>query len=253
MTLRETIQMLSESLTDIPANPSHVYYTNYEDLYKVLKNGLSGQREPILVIRNTSKDTPARIFEKSNNNKFYDYVKINLFTDRIKSGVRGAAFFPAAPEASTWTVLRKFANSMFEDKYGLKLPKDIFSGEDFNKEALFKFMNANPQVFDNKEKQDEAWQGLQRLLNAKKNEYWKLTERDSKEVLISSQAVPVNPKFMEIVIEKNPREMDIDFLHRLKKDDGLRRSFLKLIERHEAAFEDNKNFKALKAMLQNDL
>lgn len=41
MTLRETIQMLSEELTDIPATTKHVYYTNMEDLYNLLRKGIS--------------------------------------------------------------------------------------------------------------------------------------------------------------------------------------------------------------------
>lgn len=253
MTLRETIQMLSEELTDIPATTKHVYYTNMEDLYNLLRKGISEAS----VTRKTGKipeGTKADMGETFDRN--YNGVKVELFTDRIKTGVRGASVKPTATKYKIARVGVKVLVPYFKQTWGVDVPEKFLKDAEHDyvdEKAVLDFVNSNEKIFNTDKKKRQVLSDLAQLSLTAKIAADAAMDRDSEEKIETSKPIPADPKFMKITIEIAPRKMDIDFLHRLKNDEGLTRSFLKAIKEHEGVFVKNGNLTKLKSLLESFL
>lgn len=254
MTLRETIQMLSESLTDIPAETKHVYYTNMEDLYQLLRKGLPENNQ---VTRKTGKipaGTKASMGETFKRS--YNGVKVELFTDRIKAGVRGAYVKPNARKYRTRKISLDMLTKYFKLTWGLEVPEKFLkdAAHDYvDEEAVINFINSNEKIFDTRKKKEQVLSDLAYASVSARDAARAQQDRDSEEIVDTKEPIPADPKFMKITLEISPKNMDIDFLHRLKKDEGLCKSFLKAIEEHEDVFVKNGNLTKLKSLLNSFL
>jgi hypothetical protein len=253
MTLRETIQMLSEGIDDIPAVTKHVYYTNMEDLYNLLRKGISAAS----VTRKTGKipeGTKAGMGKTFGRN--YNGVKVELFTDRIKTGVRGASVKPTATKYRVARVDAEILVPYFKQTWGIDVPEKFLKDAEHNyvdEKAVVDFVKSNKKIFNTNAKKRRVISDLALVSLAAKMAGDAAMDRDSEEKIETSKPIPADPKFMKVTIETAPREMDIDFLHRLKNNEDLTRSFLEAIQKHEDVFVKNGNLTKLKSLLESSL
>lgn len=269
MDIRKVLSYLSEELKDIPAKPDNIHYTDFEGLYYILQNGLKGQKGGYTVkspktkeddmelstVRNSHKLTPEEKMELSAG--AIGGIKINLFTDRLLAAHRGTRKDQIAelPEQSMRYL--KSMEKSFRKYHGFEIPKLYEKEKFFWKQG--RKLDADMDVA-------EAWTEkhhpeLSPLDKRDVNTYivnynrgWlayldELKNREREERLILKKNIPVDPKFMEIVIEKSPIDMgysDKEFC----RDPMHTQNYLHLLDKHEDVFVQNKAFRDLKNYLR---
>lgn len=269
MDIKNVLIYLKEELKDIPANPDNIHYTDFEGLYGILQDGLRGGmggyyiKSPktkkgdmeLCTVRNSHKLTKDEMGELSAGAT--GGVRINLFTDRILAGHRGTKKDTIAElPANRMNELKKEQKDFFK-RYGFKLPKLYKGGNDFSGDDIVVRRKSRAIVLDwlkehyPEEIRNEVLIGAIYWHNSNWYHYYKeLREREREERFILKKSIPVDPKFMEIVIEELPHSWgDKEFC----KDKMHIQNYLDLLEKHDDVFVHNKAFRDFKNYLRDNI
>jgi len=175
--MTDKLSVLSEELKDINKNPYNIHYTNSNSLLNILKHGyLKGKsyvsffnnKAEIATLRR-SEDKKLRKLRDSDPDEFrntmerlspnIDDVKIYLFTDRIRSAVRGAKKFPISEYNLTDL---KYLNILIEK---------IYNGIFFSDDPTANFKEIKKDILelikDKDEKEEEQFNKINKLLSKK--------------------------------------------------------------------------------------
>ena len=272
MNLNSFLSLLKEELKDIPKNPDNVHYTDFEGLYYILQSGLKGQKGGYTIHSPKTKKDDMELATVRNTHKLSDDekeqlslgvlggVKINLFTDRILTAHRGTRKDEIAelPEDSIRYLKKQEKN--FKEYYGFDLPK-LFDkekenfqwrlgqrkGEDMNIAEAWVEKNhpelspeAKRDVMVNITIYNRGWLGY----------YHHLKNREREERFILKKNIPVNPDFISIEIEKEPKDIsknDKEFCKEVAKN------YLYLIDKHSDVFVQNRNLRLFKNYLRSKI
>lgn len=128
------VRLLSEELKDINKYPHNIHYTNEDSLVSILMDGylkgssysftLNKNRTEISTLRR-SEDKRLKALKNKDSNKYYEKmkdlsenignVKIYLFSERIKSGVRGIRKYPIAEfNVSDIKLLNEYITNLYK-------------------------------------------------------------------------------------------------------------------------------------------
>ena len=268
MTLNNVLSYLKEELKDIPANPKNIHYTDFEGLYYILQSGLKGQEGGYTIRSPKTKDSDMELATVRNSHKLskdeqkelslgaIGGVRINLFTDRILAAHRGTRKDTIAELPTQSLKYLKEMEENFRKFYGFEIPK-LFdkvkenflwregrkNGEDMD--IAKDWLNKNHPELSNDKKQD-AIVRITLYNRGYLGYYNELRNREREERFILKKSIPVDPKFMEIVIEHLPnRDEDEEFCKETAKN------YLKLLDKHYEVFLDNKNFRLFRNYLRS--
>ena len=263
MDIKNVLTYLKEELKDIPAKPDNIHYTDFEGLYYILQSGLKGQSGGYTIKSPKTKDSDMELSTVRNSHKptqeerkqlssgAAGKVKINLFTNRILAGLRGARKDKIAELPQQRQINIKRDEENFKKRYGFDMPKFF----DRNKNN---FKNLFPRYLDEKNIQD--WiikHHPDKLDRAVINDIYfynrelyhlqnELENREREERFILKKNIPVNPDFIEIEVEGPPllNTNDDDFCQEVAKN------YLKLLDKHKDVFIDNKGLRLFKNYLR---
>lgn len=264
MDIKNLITYLKEELKDIPAVPKNIHYTNFESLYYILQSGLKGQEGGYPIKSPKTKSlfdmelATVRNSHKLSKNEQKELslgatggIRINLFTDRILAAHRGTRKDTIAELPAQRKKFIKGDKQDFKERYGFDIP-DFTEGpnhtlpKNFNEDYIQKWLIANKKPAMNN---TATWLILHHNRDIK--EYYKeLRNREREERFILKRNIPINPDFMQIIIEKDPSDMsedDSDFV------DEVYKNYLALITKYAGVFEHNDNYRKFKNLLRNKL
>ena len=266
MDIKNVLTYLKEELKDIPASPDNIHYTDFEGLYYILQSGLKGQKGGYNVRTSKTYDDDMELATVRNSHKLSEKerqslsqgaagkVKINLFTDRILAGHRGTrkALIAELPIQRDYNIYK--AEKDFKEKYGVEIPKFVnknsekFSNVHYDDQSEEKVLIKNwlrdhlPEYVKNASIINDIY-----YYNRDWVHYYKeLRDREREERFILKKNIPVNPDFMEIIIEGPPllNTNDDDFCQEVSKN------YLKLLDRYKDVFVDNQGFRLFKNYLR---
>lgn len=260
MDINNVLTYLKEELKDIPANPDNVHYTDFEGLYYILQTGLKGQLGGYHIKSPKTKDTDMELATVRNSHKLSDKertslsqgaaggVKIKLFTDRILAAHRGTRKDKIAELPSQRKYFIDNDRKDFKKKYGYDMP-DLTEGPEHKYEPGEGYSTIKDWLKEHGHENDlGAIRDIHHHNYDIENYYKELRNREREERFILKKSIPVDPKFMEIVIEKNPEDIgpyDDEFIEEMASN------YLKLIAKHENVFAHNKNFRDFKNYLRS--
>ena len=261
MDIKNVLSYLKEELKDIPAKPDNIHYTDYESLYYILQSGLKGQSGGYSIKSPKTKNFDMELATVRNSHKLSGKeraqlssgaagkVKINLFTDRILAAHRGTRKDKIAELPEQRKRYMENDRKDFKEKYGYDIP-DLTTGP-FHKYTSDRWGYKTEMIRDWLKKNNHP--ELAGVISAIHHhnydiqEYYKeLRNREREERFILKKNIPVDPKFMEIVLEGPPELMtnDDDFCQEVAPN------YLKLLEKHNDVFVDNKALRLFKKYLR---
>lgn len=272
MDIKEILSYLKEELKDIPASPDNIHYTDFEGLYYILQSGLAGQRGGYTTHSPKTKEDDMELATVRNTHKLSDDekeqlssgviggVKIELFTDRILAAHRGTRKDEIAELPQNSIRYLKLLEKNFRKFYDFDMPK-LFNKEKENFEWE-KDRRKGPDM-----KISEAWlkkhhpelsEALMRNAVISITEYnrgWlgyyhHLKNREREERFILKKNIPINPDFINIIIEKEPEDINKNDKEFCKE---MAPNYLKLINKHNDVFVDNKNLRLFKNYLRGKI
>jgi len=175
--MTDKLSILSEELKDINKNPYNIHYTSSNSLLNILKHGYLKGKSYVSFFKNKaeiatlrrSEDKKLRKLRDSDPDEFrntmerlspnIDDVKIYLFTDRIRSAVRGAKKFPISEYNLT------------DLKYLNILMEKIYNGIFFSDDPTANFKEIKKDILelikDKDEKEEEQFNKINKLLSKK--------------------------------------------------------------------------------------
>lgn len=259
MNLNKVLSYLKEELKDIPARPDNIHRTDFEGLYYILQSGLKGQKGGYHIHSPKTGETDMELATTRNTHKLSDEekaslsmgaaggVKINLFTDRILAAHRGTKKDKIAELPQQRKYFIDNDRKDFKERYGFNIP-DFTEGpdhklpKDFDEDYVLKWLLDNKKPVSNSIAHDISHN------NNDIQEYYKeLRDREREERFILKKNIPINPDYLQIVIEKSPKDInpyDDEFIEEMAPN------YLKLIAKHEDVFVHNKNFRDFKNYLR---
>jgi len=272
MNLSKILIYLNEELKDIPANSENIHYTNVSNLYQILLSGkLEGGYYSISTHKNKKGAPELCTIRKRNrslsSSEMYSLsqnassVKIDLFTKRILSSVRGAkkAAIAEIPQFGNYNLNN--IKKEFKKRYEFDCPifvdknKDELSG--FNLHLAEKGdsrFTSNPiyikaKKFCKERGFLEDYSILREIIyvNSVATSYYKyLRERETEERFILPKAIPVDPKYMRIqFLDSWTNEVDEEEVSKKEAED-----FLNLLAKYKGCFVQDENFKKLEKFLK---
>ena len=260
MDINRILSYLKEELRDIPAKPDNVHLTDFEGLYYILQSGLKGQKGGYTIHSPKTKEDDMELATTRNTHKL-SYkekaalsqgaeggVRINLFTDRIMSGHRGTRKDKIAELPLQRKVYMDNDQKLFKKRYGFEMP-DLTVGPDHKLPENFNRKYVKDWLERRKYPDIEIGE-IEDIFhyNHSIQEYYnELREREREERFILKKNIPVNPDYMSIVIEKEPEDIgysDNEFCEETAKN------YLRLIDKHEDVFLQNRNFRLFKNYLR---
>ena len=272
MDLSNFLSLLKEELRDIPKRPDNIHYTDFEGLYYILQSGLKGQKGGYYVHSPKTKKDDMELATVRNTHRLSSEergelslgalggVKINLFTDRILAAHRGTRKDEIAELPEDSMRYLKLLEENFRKFYDFDMPK-LFSKEKEN--FLWKLeRRKGPDM-----KISEAWlkkhhPELSETLThnavisiTEYNRAWlayyhQLKNREREERFILKKNIPVNPDFISIEIEKEPKDIsknNKEFCEEVAKN------YLYLINKHNDVFVQNRNLRLFKNYLRSKI
>lgn len=262
MDIIRTLSYLKEELKDIPARPDNIHRTDFEGLYYILQSGLKGQKGGYHFHSPKTGETDMELATTRNTHDLSDKekeslstgaaggVRINLFTDRILAAHRGTRKDKIAELPQQRKYYIDNDRKDFKEKYGYDIP-DLTTG------PLHKYTNdkrtlKSEMIRDwlKKNNHPEVAGVIRDIHNHNydiENYYKELRDREREERFILKKNIPINPDYLQIVIEKSPKDInpyDDEFIEEMAPD------YLKLIAKHEDVFVHNKNFRDFKNYLR---
>ena len=267
MDIRKVLSYLSEELKDIPAKPDNIHYTDFEGLYYILQNGLKGQKGGYTIKTPKTKEDDMELATVRNSHKLNaaeraqlssgaaGRVKINLFTDRILAAHRGTRKASIAELPLQRQVYIKDDEEKFKSKFGFDIPKIFDNNQEYFKNGTSARHIDERRIQDYlMDKHPDKWKKYGKEMisdiyyyNRELNHlYNELKNREREERFILKKNIPVNPDYMEIVLEGPPLLMtnDDDFCQEVAPN------YLKLLERHKDVIVDNKALRLFKNYLR---
>lgn len=272
MDIKSLLTYLKEELRDIPAEPKNVHYTDFEGLYYILQSGLSGQKGGYTIHSPKTKDDDMELATVRNTHKLSDEekkelstgtlggVKIELFTDRILAAHRGTRKDSIAELPENTIRNLKTLEKRFREFYDFDMPK-LFNKEKEN--FLWKYerkIGPDMKISEDWLKKHHPELSKPLIDNAiisitEYNRAWlayynQLKNREREERFILKKNIPVNPDFINIIIEKEPKDISKD-----NKDfcEEVAKNYLYLINKKEDVFIHNKNFRDFKNYLREKI
>lgn len=269
MNLNSFLSLLKEELRDIPKRPDNVHYTDFEGLYYILQSGITGQRGGYKFHSPKTKESDMELATVRNTHKLSDEekrqlssgvvggVKIELFTNRILAAHRGTRKDEIAELPQNSIRYLKLLEEDFRKFYDFDMPK-LFNKEKENflwelgrkkgpdmeiSEAWLK--KHHPEL--SKSLMDNAVVSITEYNRGWLGYYHHLKNREREERFILKKNIPINPDFINIIIEKEPEnisENDKEFCKEMAPN------YLKLINKREDVFVQNKNFRDFKNYLR---
>ena len=270
MDINGVLSYLKEELGDIPANPDNIHYTDFEGLFHILKDGgIKGQKGGYTT---KTKEDDMELATVRNSHKLsykeqvglsagaIGGVKIELFTDRILAAHRGTRKAQIAELPAQTMVYLKDAEKNFRKYYDFDIPKFINkTGDNF-------FWEKQRQKADDM-RIAEIWLKKNHpelspsdmnnaiteitLYNRRYAIYYdELKNREREERLILKKPVPVDQKFMRIVIEKDPKDMGYSDKEFCQENAA---SYLAKLKKYEGSdvIVQNRNLRLLKEYLRS--
>ena len=251
MGIINVLSYLKEELNDIPAVPKNIHNTNFEGLYGILKSGkLKGNSYTVKT--SVTKDYNQELCTTRNTHKLSDTekrglsltadggVRIELFSDRIRTAHRGTKLRPIAELPIQEKVNIKRDKKEFEDTWGFEPPNLVDKNHKYDKEVgkAYTFDYAKRHHLSVPQKVSLNYD-INHYNNSIAFYYKELENREREERFILESPIPVNPKYMRIVLETDVdgiKNWDFQFIH---KHAG---TFLDLMEKHSSVFKKDKNY-----------
>ena len=262
MDITKVLSYLKEELKDIPANPDNIHYTDFEGLYYILQSGLKGQLGGYNIHSPKTKKNDMELSTVRGSHKLSDKekralssgaeggVRIDLFTNRILAAHRGTRKDKIAELPLQRKELLKKDAEDFKKRFGYEIP-DLTKGIDHIYRSGDNMSTVKGWLKENGH--GESWPAIREIhfYNQSIQHYYdELKKREREERFILKKNIPVDPKFMSIVIEKHPDDIDAfddEFC------DEVAENYLKLLKAHENVIVQNGNLRLFKGYLRDKL
>lgn len=251
MGIINVLTYLKEELNDILAVPKNIHNTNFEALFNILKDGkLKGNSYTVKT--KITKDEDKELCTTRNTHKLSNKekhalsltadggVRIELFSDRIRTSHRGTKLRPIAELPIQEKVNIKRAKEDFEKKWGFAPPNFLDKKHKYDKEVgkAYTFDYSKRHHLSTLEKVDFN-RDLDFYNKSISYYYEELQNREREERFVLKSPIPTSPKFMKITLETNVdgiQNWDFQFVQKHAVE------FQELMKKNSSLFKHDKNY-----------